>query len=142
MQVTGKCHCGRISYRAKIDLEKISLCHCTDCQTLTGCAYRVSAKIPVGDFDLLSGHPKIYIKTADSGAKRKQAFCEDCGTPLYAEAFENPKVRSLRVGSIEQRALLTPRQQIWCRSALPWSENISDIAPKYAEQEAPARGWR
>jgi len=138
MQITGKCHCGKISYRAQIDPEKISLCHCTDCQVLTGCAYRVSAKMRVEDFQLLSGEPTLYVKKADSGAKRVQAFCGHCGSHLYAEALESPKIRSLRVGSIEQRALLTPRQQIWCRSALPWVENLSGIAPKYAEQESPA----
>ncbi len=98
MEVTGKCHCGQIRYRAKIDPEKISLCHCTDCQVMGGSAYRVSAHIPLKDFELLSGKVKIYVKAADSGAKRVQAFCPECGTPLYAEAVENPIIRSLRVG--------------------------------------------
>lgn len=134
MEIGGGCHCGQIRYRARVDPEKISICHCTDCQVLTGCAYRISAHVSVGDFELLSGKVKSYVKTADSGAKRVQAFCPECGTPLYAEALENPTVRSLRIGSIDQRAALRPRRQIWCRSALPWSENISGIVPKFDGQ--------
>lgn len=134
MNVDGGCHCGRIRYRARVDPEKVSICHCTDCQILTGSPYRVSAHIGVADFELLSGTVKSYVKLADSGAKRLQAFCPECGTPLYAEALEQPKVRSLRVGSIDQRASLPPRRQIWCRSALPWAENISLVTPKFDGQ--------
>ena len=131
MEVTGKCHCGHIRYRAKINPERISLCHCTDCQTMSGSAYRVSAQIPLQDFELLSGQVRIYVKTADSGEKRVQAFCPECATPLYAESLENPKIRSLRIGAIEQRAALRPRRQIWCRSALRWTEDLSQIEPKF-----------
>jgi hypothetical protein len=33
----------------------------------------------------------------------------------------------LRVGSIEQRAQLVPRKQIWCRSALDWSSDLTAL---------------
>src|SRR5262245_4627881 len=38
MKVDGRCHCGYITYEAEIDPEKVMICHCTDCQTLTGSA--------------------------------------------------------------------------------------------------------
>ena len=130
MEVTGKCHCGRIRYRAQVDPQKVTICHCTDCQVLSGGAYRVSAVIRAEDFELLAGQPKSYIKTAESGAKRVQAFCPECGTPLYAESVERPTTRSLRLGSVDQRAELPPHKQIWCRSALPWTQRVAEIAPQ------------
>ena len=42
-------------------------------------------------FVLRSGTPKSYVKTADSGNKRRHAFCGDCGTPIYACAVDNPQ---------------------------------------------------
>jgi hypothetical protein len=36
MQVTGGCHCGYITFRAEADPERTRVCHCTDCQKLTG----------------------------------------------------------------------------------------------------------
>jgi len=136
MQVNGQCHCGQVRYRAEIDPEKVTICHCVDCQILTGCAYRVSVMTEIENCELLSGEIKIYIKKADSGAKRVQAFCPHCGTPLYAEALENPKIRALRVGCLAERAILPPRRQIWCRSAQPWAENISRVDPKFEGQGA------
>jgi len=128
MDVTGRCHCGAISYRASIDPGQVNICHCTDCQTLTGSAYRVAVRAPAESFKLLSGTPRTYIKTADSGAKRAHSFCPDCGSPVYATALgDNPPFYSLRVGALDQRASLPPRRQIWCKSAVPWSADIKDI---------------
>ncbi|MBI3374310.1 MAG: GFA family protein [Betaproteobacteria bacterium] len=127
MHVQGKCHCGRIAYEAEVNPEDVSACHCTDCQMLTGSAYRVSVRTQSARFRLLTGQPKTYIKRADSGARRAHSFCGDCGTPVYSSAVESPPTYSLRVGCLQQRAELPPRRQLWCRSALPWSENLGHV---------------
>ena len=126
MKIQGACHCGRITYEAEVDPEKVAMCNCTDCQVTSSAPYRVSAVVPSGSFRLLSGQPKVYVKTAESGNKRKQAFCDNCGTAIYASAAEdNPAVYALRVGAMKQRAELAPKRQVWSRSALGWSRNLS-----------------
>ncbi len=127
MRVDGKCHCGRITYRAEVDPEKVSICHCTDCQVLTGSAYRVTVPAPAASFELLSGEPKIYVKIADSGNERAHGFCDNCGTPIYATSVSDITSYGLRVGALAQRAQLAPKRRIWCRSFLPWSDNIADL---------------
>src|SRR5262245_28005600 len=127
MKIEGGCHCGNIAYQAEVDPSTVGICHCTDCQTLTGSAYRANIPAPAATFLLLRVQPQIYIKTAESGAKRAHAFCGNCGTPIYAAAIENATTYSLRVGSIKQRQRLIPRRQIWCRSALPWSMDLTQI---------------
>jgi hypothetical protein len=42
MKVEGSCHCGQITFEAEIDPNAVRICHCTDCQTLTGSVYRVN----------------------------------------------------------------------------------------------------
>ena len=42
MKVTGRCHCGQISFEAEIDPAQVRICHCADCQTLTGTAFRTT----------------------------------------------------------------------------------------------------
>ena len=126
MQVTGRCHCGAIAYTADVDPADVSVCHCTDCQVLSGSPFRVSVRAPAAHFRLLRGTPRTYVKTADSGAQRRQAFCGDCGTPIYACAASDPPNYSLRVGSLDERASLAPQRQIWCRSALPWTRALAD----------------
>jgi hypothetical protein len=134
MKVQGRCHCGAITYEAVIDPSKVALCHCSDCQMLTGSVYRATVQAPRETFRLLSGRPKTYVKTADSGTKRAHAFCPDCGTPVYASAISEPPTYSLRVGCLAQRAeLARPAKQQWCRSALSWTMNLESI-PKIDRQ--------
>ncbi len=133
MHVNGGCHCGYITFEAEVDPAAVGICHCTDCQTLTGSAYRVTAPAPKDTFRLLSGEPTVYVKTADSGNKRAHAFCPRCGAPIYATAVGHPTWYGLRVGTLKQRAELRPRRQIWCRSALDWAMNLEGL-PKIATQ--------
>lgn len=129
MKVTGACHCGQISYEAEVDPERSGICHCTDCQVLTGSAFRVSIPTIAGTFRLLTGAPSVYLKTtADSGAKRRHAFCPNCGSPVWVTADEDdPPTRMLRVGGLVQREQLAPRRRVWCKSALSWSQNIGAL---------------
>lgn len=127
MKIDGACHCGSISYEATVDLEHVGICHCTDCQTLSGSAFRTFVLAPKDGFRLLSGQPKIYIKTGDSGAKRAQTFCPECGTPIYSSAASDPQMFSIRAGTVRQRNALVPRRQIWCRSAQAWLSDLDTI---------------
>src|SRR5246127_4488359 len=132
MKIDGGCHCGNISYIAEIDPDKVGICHCTDCQTLSGTAFRVSVAAAKEAFHL-TGEPKIYIKTAESGAKRAQAFCPECGTPLYATAANDPQKFNIRVGTVPQRAELRPKTQGWCRSARDWVMDLQSVR-QFAKQ--------
>lgn len=126
MRIDGACHCGRITYEADIDPEKVGICHCTDCQTLSGSAFTVFVPVPKEALRL-RGEPSIYVKIAESGNRRTQAFCPQCGTRLYAAAEKDPPLFNLRLGTVRQRAALRPRMQLWCRSALPWAMDLGRV---------------
>jgi len=134
MKIDGSCHCGNITYTAEIDPETVGICHCTDCQTLSGTAFRVSVAAPKEAFHL-TGVPKIYVKTAESGNKRAQAFCSECGTQIYAANVSDPQVFNIRVGTVRQRAELRPKSQGWCRSAREWIHDLHSI-PQFAKQRS------
>jgi hypothetical protein len=82
MRIDGSCHCGHVRYEATVDPQKVTICHCTDCQVLTATAFRVTVPVPESQFRLTAAEPKVYVKTAESGAQRAQAFCSECGSPI------------------------------------------------------------
>lgn len=134
MKIDGRCHCGLISYEGETDPDKVAICHCTDCQTLSGTAFRTVAPVHEDTFKLLSGEPKIYLKTGSSGAKRVQAFCPECGSPLYSTSVgDGPKTYNVRLGTARQRDQLMPKQQIWFRSSQDWLADMGTI-PKIESQ--------
>jgi hypothetical protein len=133
MHINGACHCGSISFTAEIDPSRVMICHCTDCQVLSGSPLRAVVAAPIGSF-VLRGQPKSYIKVAQSGNRRAQVFCPECGTPLYATAPENATSVVIRLGCVEQRDQLKPAVQIWQHSAMPWLSELSSI-PGSPEQQ-------
>ena len=135
MKIDGVCSCGAIKIEGEADPEKTQVCHCTDCQTSTGTAFRVSIPVPGTTFKM-TGQPNIYVKTtADSGKPRVQAFCGTCASPIYSTTLGEGVQPSytVRVGILRQRDQLAPRRQQWWRSARPWVTGL-DAVPKSEKQ--------
>jgi hypothetical protein len=129
MKIDGGCHCGQIKFQAEVDTDHILICHCTDCQTLSGSAYRTVAPAKEGTFEIISGKLKMYEKTAEDGSIRIQSFCPECGTPIYSSPPQGmPGLLGIRVGAIKQRDQLEPTNQIWARSSQTWTQDLSHIS--------------
>lgn len=133
MKVTGQCFCGAIRYEAELDPADVAICHCSDCQQLSGSAFRSVAFAPEHSFRLLQGKPTVFVKTAESGRRREQTFCPTCGSPLYARSADAPMATTppvagaatpmlgIRLGTVSERGGLKPRTQYYCRSAQDWA---------------------
>ena len=133
MQINGACHCRAVTFTAEIDPSRVLVCHCTDCQVLSGAPFRAVVAAPIDKFNL-NGTTKSYVKVAQSGNRRAQVFCPECGTPLFATAPESPSSVIIRLGCVAQRHQLRPSVQIWQHSALPWVAELGAI-PSTPEQQ-------
>jgi hypothetical protein len=128
MRIDGQCHCGAVRYEAEIDPERVSICHCTDCQMLTGSAFRVTVLTARDSIRLTGDEPKVYVKTGENGRKRLQYFCPHCGSPLFTTGEgADADIWGIRWGSIRQRRELAPKRQIWCRSTAPWLDRLGEL---------------
>jgi hypothetical protein len=135
MRIDGACTCGAIKIEGEADPEKTQVCHCTDCQTGTGSAFRVSTPVPGATFRM-TGQPTNYVKTtAESGNPRVQAFCPQCGSSIYSTTPGDGVQASymVRVGILRQRDQLLPRRQNWFRSARSWVTDLA-VIPKNEKQ--------
>lgn len=132
MKIDGACHCGAVSFTALIDPARVMVCHCADCQVLSGAPFRAVVGAPIDTLSV-KGATKSYVKVAQSGNRRAQVFCPDCGTPLWATAPENATSVIIRLGCVTQRAQLRPAVQIWQHSAMPWLGDLASV-PGTADQ--------
>jgi len=129
MKVRGRCHCGEITYEADVEPGSVNVCHCRDCQMLTGSAFRANIAAPADRFRLLTGKPREYVKVADSGARRVHAFCATCGSPVYSCAPQDPKTYSLRLGALSDGdALGHPAREIWTKRRFSWMPKLEGSA--------------
>lgn len=128
MHVDGSCHCGALKFSAQVDPARVTICHCTDCQIMSGTAFRTVAQVAAADFKWLEGSPNIYEKTGESGNRRALAFCSTCSTQIYATSAEAPQdLFGIRVGTLAQRGELKPSVQVWCQSRLDWLGEIDGM---------------
>lgn len=129
MKISGHCHCGEIAYEGELDPQKVGICHCADCQALSGSAFRTVGAVAGNAFRIVKGKPKEYVKIGDSGNPRIQGFCGNCGSALYAtDTGAAPKAYNVRLGTCDQRHELAPRFECWRQSALPWLPEHADTA--------------
>ena len=74
----GGCHCGRIRFRAKVDLEILSQCSCSIC-TKKGILHLL---VSPADFELLSGKDTLTVYTFGTGVAQ-HPFCSHCGMHVF-----------------------------------------------------------
>lgn len=134
MKIDGSCHCGYLKYEAEVDPERVGVCHCLDCQSFSGSAFRGFVPALDGRFEILEGEPSRYIKTAASGHENAMLFCARCGTHICSTGAEpGSTFFGIRWGTVRQRGELPPRVQIFCRTAHEWTWDL-DSLPKRETQ--------
>jgi len=123
MHINGSCFCGAIEYKAEIDEDRIGLCHCRDCQIMSGRPFRMSSGTDPSKVQITKGTPAHFEKTADSGFVRRMSFCDKCGTHLFAEPLdkgEDGAFTSVRLATCDQFSQLKPIAELYCNSKVPW----------------------
>jgi len=132
MTIHGSCHCGDIVFEAEVDPSRAVICHCTDCQMMSGGPYRSIVSAKELTFRLLQGEPKPYFKVGDSGNRRELCFCANCGSHIYATSVvedvpKGQRMLSIRTGLLREVARLVPQVQVWCQSKVPWAQDIAGL---------------
>ncbi len=110
----------------------VSICHCSDCQTLSGTAFRVAIFAPEEKFRLDARRTE---NLCEDGRKRQQARAGILrrmrNRLVYATSVgEGPKAYGIRVGTARQRDQLPPKRQIWHRSAVAWLLELEGLVTK------------
>ncbi|KAJ4137891.1 hypothetical protein NW754_001536 [Fusarium falciforme] len=84
--VSGSCVCKKITYTYTGEPTTKAICHCRECQKLTGTAFTYNFLVPRENFKWTSGSPKSNSFVQESGAEIDYHFCPDCATILAKES--------------------------------------------------------
>ena len=126
----GGCLCGKVVY--EFDSSKVISahhCHCKDCQKSTGSGKATIVMIPEEDLTL-SGNLKFYTVTGTAGSHISRGFCEECGSPVISFVTEQPQLRFIKAGSLDNSDWLKIESSFWSVSACKW-DPINDSLPSY-----------
>jgi len=127
---SGGCACGAICYECTA-APAISLnCHCRDCQRATGSAFAPVRRVPTEALKI-TGEPKWYEVTGDSGARVRRGFCPECGSYLFALALFQPDLISVTAANLDDPSKFRPDGDCYTASAQPW-DYMNPKLPKYS----------
>lgn len=102
-------------------------CHCRDCQLAGGGAYSPTVIVKRAGFSLVSGRPRRFEKTAESGNIAIREFCPDCGSPLFASSSSRPDYIGIRASVLDDPGSYRPEANVWVKSAQPWSCLVAEL---------------
>ena len=127
MKIDGGCHCGYITYEAEADPERPP-----------SAIARLPASLRIG----VSHRRPRRRRHIQNHRWRPNHLCKDrrkrrkTGARILPPMWnanlldcrrDEPKLYSIRVGTVRQRAALVPKVQIWTRSQLRWVTDLASV---------------
>src|ERR1051326_1424238 len=112
---SGGCLCGAVRYEVTAEPVAFMLCHCRDCQYISG------------------GEPAAVGVVAAGGNAVVRQFCGECGTPLFSGLETMPHLKVIKAGSLDDPSWLKPTAFLWTKSAQPWA-HMDAAVPSFEKQ--------
>lgn len=138
--ILGGCQCGAVRYELDGPLARAYACHCRDCQKQSASAFSLS--IPVLDERLrLTGAVDRFDKRSDSGAVTTCVFCRRCGVRIHHVSARSPKVLTLKAGTLDDAARVSPAAHLWVSRKQPWVD-LDPGVPAFERQPEDLAAWR
>jgi hypothetical protein len=123
--IGGSCLCGAIRFETSAEPAFQLLCHCLDCQTVSGAAAYAAYVVPLDSLNVIQGEPASYDVTADSGRINSRHFCPTCGTRVWAVLAEMG-MASVNGLALDDRSHFQPAANYMPNSAPDWCQQ-SDL---------------
>ncbi len=125
----GGCHCGRVRFRARIDLALMSHCNCSLCTKKASLHLGVDRS----DFELLSGEDALVTYQFNT-MTAKHFFCRHCGVHSFHAPRRNPDRLAVNARALDgiDLAELTPTRFFDGRN---WEEAQSRHLAEEAERQ-------
>lgn len=122
---TGRCLCGAVRYELAVEPQTFALCHCRDCQYVTGGEPAAVAVAPGEAFRVTQGALKAYRSVGDSGAEVARNFCPECGTQVMSAIAGG--LIAVKVGTLDEPLASAPQIEVWTASAQPWAHHPDGV---------------
>jgi hypothetical protein len=139
--VEGGCDCRELRYRLESAPLFVHCCHCRWCQRESGASFALNAMIEADRVTLLGQAPEVVDTPSESGSGQRIARCPKCRVAVWSHyAGAGPRVRFVRVGTLDNPDLLPPDIHIFTASRQAWV-TLAPGTPAVAEYYDRERYW-
>ena len=121
MALRGGCACGAIPYELRDRPLIVHVCHCRDCQRITGSAFVINNWIEEKCVAASGAAPRSFTLPGGSGKRHDVLFCDTCGTTVWSRYhIVTSPCLFVRAGTLDDPSAVTPDVHIFTRSKVPW----------------------
>jgi hypothetical protein len=114
MKFEGGCYCGALRYQAEGDALFKGLCHCRECQYISGGSANAVMGVAESSFSYTKGSPLQFAREELERPATRE-FCARCGTHILAKSPALPGAVMLKVGTLDDPKLFgDPQMAIYC----------------------------
>ena len=115
---SGKCLCGKVTYKVHTEPNAIFNCHCEDCRRATGSVFGTNLFVPEDKIEI-TGAVSSYSHISDSGSTMIKRFCPNCGSLMFGKNSAKLNVMSIRAGTVDQKDFVKPMINVFMDSRIP-----------------------
>jgi len=120
----GGCLCQAIQFEVTNQFTHFHLCHCYQCQKMTGSAHVSNLFTTKDAIKWLQGETETKRYTVP-GRQLTNVFCQHCGSPVPHIASSG-KSLIVPAGSLEGEPNLLPQDHIFMGESRKWHEHIDE----------------
>lgn len=135
--LTGRCNCGQVTATLAERPLQTRQCWCRQCQKTAAGGPTHNAMFRTEDV-ALTGEVSFWSYVAPSGNTLTQAFCRECGTPVYAQSSARPQFMTFRLGFLDEPHGLAPEMAIWTSEKPSWATVDPALQSHPRQPPAPA----
>lgn len=137
--IEGGCTCGAVRYRMATRPLFVNCCHCRWCQRESGASFALNAMVESDRVALLQGEVEHVATPSLSGKGQQIVRCAQCRVALWSHyAGAGPRIKFVRVGTLDAPDLLPPDIHIFTQSKQPWvvlPPGVPAVAEYYRRSE-------
>ena len=119
--IDARCSCGAIALSLPGPTNLVAACHCLECQRRSGAPFGVGAFYPM-EAVKISGTPKEYVRSGESGGKVRSYFCPDCGSTVFWKPERFPGMIGVALGAMADPNFPAPTKSVFEQSKHAWVE--------------------
>ncbi|CAH0004454.1 unnamed protein product [Clonostachys byssicola] len=128
---TGSCMCNQLKFSFTGEPKQTAICHCVQCQKLSGSAFTYNLLVDREDFKWTSGEPKTGSFVQESGIYIQYFFCPDCGTIIFKQTEEKADLRPFAIvqaGTVDgYDTKRKPDVEFWVSRKADWVQPIPGV---------------
>lgn len=123
---TASCSCGQLRLTCAGEPERVSICHCLECQKRTGSVFAVQARFP-REHVTIEGKSSSWSRAGDSGGEATFHFCPTCSSIVFWTPRDWPDLVYVPVGAFADPDFPPPFVSVYEERLHPWVLSIGDL---------------